>query len=324
MAICDRSANISKSGPIYFLAALILFVSCGGSPSSNIDSRDGISSELETRVNSAAALIPRLRPFFESMGQPQQYDWLGTYREPGQTFAEYTQASPTLPNADRNVIYIVKIGSMTTQQSRTIGQTAEYLSAFYGLRHKFLTPKPLDLNSRTLANDTRKLSYTPQRQLRTGYVLDKMLIPSLPSDAAALIGMTAYDLYPDSSMTFVFGQGRFTDRVAILSVFRLEKSADNMTFLRRSLKLATHELGHVFSFRHCTLYECLMSGTNHIGETDRRPIDACPECTAKVIYAGDLRPGKRYDELVSVCEKFGLNNEATMFRKKSSAIAAIR
>ena len=38
-----------------------------------------------------------------------------------------------------------------------------------------------------------------------------------------------------------------------------------------------HETGHMFSMRHCTKYECLMSGTNHLNETDRRPIDACPE-----------------------------------------------
>src|SRR3712207_7363776 len=39
--------------------------------------------------------------------------------------------------------------------------------------------------------------------------------------------------------------------------------------LLRTLKIAAHETGHMFSVRHCTKYECVMNGSNHLGETDR-------------------------------------------------------
>ena len=62
-------------------------------------------------------------------------------------------------------------------------------------------------------------------------------------------------------------------------------------FLKRTLKVAAHETGHMFSMRHCTKFECVMSGTNHLAETDRRPIDACPECTAKICWFSDVDQG---------------------------------
>ncbi len=33
--------------------------------------------------------------------------------------------------------------------------------------------------------------------------------------------------------------------------------------LRRTIKTATHETGHMFSMYHCTLFECNMCGSNH-------------------------------------------------------------
>jgi len=73
--------------------------------------------------------------------------------------------------------------------------------------------------------------------------------------------------------------------------------------------------------RHCAKYECLMSGTNHLGETDRRPLDTCPECTAKIAWAMNYEPSERYRNLAGFWEKQNWNDEKESFLKKAEAIA---
>src|SRR5215813_9575417 len=72
---------------------------------------------------------------------------------------------------------------------------------------------------------------------------------------------------------------------------------------------------------HCTKYECVMSGTNYLGETDSRPIDACPECMAKVCWLSNVSPKQRYDRLAAFCRKNGLTAEAEDFERKSKAVS---
>jgi len=139
-------------------------------------------------------------------------------------------------------------------------------------------------------------------------------------DAAALIAFTIDDLYPDETMNYVFGQASLENRVGVWSLSRLDDNTNEHGFLLRTLKIAAHETGHMFSMRHCIKYECLMSGTNHLGETDRRPIDACPECTAKICWLSDADQAARYDKLAAFCRKNGLNKEAEEFVRKSEAL----
>jgi archaemetzincin len=143
----------------------------------------------------------------------------------------------------------------------------------------------------------------------------------LPKDAAALIAFTNDDLYPDDTMSFVFGQASLENRVGVWSLARLEFKANRATFLQRTLKIAAHETGHMFSMRHCTKYECVMSGTNHIAETDRRPIDACPECTAKICWLSDIAVAERYKKLADFFRKNGLAKEAGEFDRKGAAVS---
>src|SRR5262249_45006490 len=156
--------------------------------------------------------------------------------------------------------------------------TADYLAAFYGLPVKELPQQ--DLKRPTNPDDVRNNADMKPVQIRTGYIMDSILVPQLPRDAAAMIALTNEDLFPDATMSYVFGQASMEDRVGVWSLHRLEYHADFETLLRRMIKIASHETGHMFSMHHCTKYECVMSGTNHLGETDSRPIDACPECMA--------------------------------------------
>ena len=63
-----------------------------------------------------------------------------------------------------------------------------------------------------------------------------------------------------------------------------------------------------------------MSGTNQLAETYRRPIDACPECMAKVCWLSDITPAARYEKLEAFCHKNGLAKDAEEFNRKAAAL----
>ena len=234
------------------------------------------------------AAMRAVEPFFQPMGKPQQHDWLTVFKEPGQTFDEYIASDPTLPTNERAVIYVQPLGRFSQQQTKVINVTSEYMAAFYGLRVSQRTPRPLP--AKLAEPDQRMIDYPQHRQIRTGWAMDAVLKPALPNDAAALIAFTNEDVYSDASMYFVFGQASLESRVGIWSLYRLDDQADFDRFLERALKIAVHEVGHMFSIRHCTRYECVMSGTNHLGETDRRPIDGIDEAAVQegvtIFHAG--------------------------------------
>jgi archaemetzincin len=81
-----------------------------------------------------------------------------------------------------------------------------------------------------------------------------------------------------------------------------------------------HETGHMFSMRHCTKYECLMSGSNNLDETDRRPVDACPECMAKIAWAMKYDPTERYKNLAEFWKRQGWTDEQKAFSEKAEAM----
>jgi archaemetzincin len=308
------SIHFGKFG--FSVMVLVLVLSTGScetnsAPSSNPSAEHGAIDHLRSDIE-------KIQPFFKPMGIPGQFDWLKTFKEPGQTFDEYISSNPTLPTNERRTIYIQPIGRFNAQQSQVIKTTSEYIEAFFGLPVKMLDTKPRP--PKLKEPDQRMIDYPPHRQLRSGYFLETALPPLLPKDAAALIAFTEEDLYPDSSMFFVFGQASLENRVGVWSLWRLDDQADFDTFLRRTMKIAVHETGHMFSMRHCTKYECVMSGTNHLGETDRRPIDACPECMAKICWMNKDMASDRYRRLIGFSKKFRFPAELGEFTKKLEAV----
>jgi hypothetical protein len=63
-----------------------------------------------------------------------------------------------------------------------------------------------------------------------------------------------------------------------------------------------------------------MSGTNHLGESDKRPIDACPEDTAKIIWMNKISAVKRYEDLAEFCRENNLEKEAKIFENKADEV----
>lgn len=327
---------------IAFVVSLLLFVGASCRKTTEEQLRGGklTSAESQQRARDlgkpevASLLRARkaIEPLFTPMRAPQGYDWLAFNEEPGQTFEEYLGSDPILPHGARRVLYVQPLGNFTDTQRRIVALTAEYMREFFNLRVELKPELPLPnipAKARRLLPENivahKRAKYPEGReQILAGYVLNDILLAQLPDDAAALIAFTASDLYPEESWHFVFGQASFRERVGVWSLHRLgtpEASREEfLACLRRTMKLATHETGHMFSIRHCTKYECDMSGTNSLAETDRRPLDYCPECMAKICWATGSDPRERYTKLAAFCQTHGLTEDSHFFQTAIKAL----
>lgn len=280
-----------------------------------------VSQTEEARIERISKTKAKIAPFFKLMGKPQKGDWLETNPEPGETFEQYLKNKPTLPTAERKTIYIQPLGKFSDSQRRVLLVTANYLRAFFNLPVQLMSEKILENVPKEM---TRKNLYTGQTQIKTTYFLRDLLPKIIPHDAAALICLTTADLFPEANWSYVFGQADLHGRVGVWSLYRFgnpEKSAaEYKLFLTRTLKIATHETGHMFSMRHCTKYECLMSGMNHLAETDRRPLDVCPECAAKIFWAMPYEPEERYAKLAKFWAEQKFTEEEKLFTRKAEAV----
>lgn len=311
-----RSTSLRKS--IFF--ALVAVLSSCATPGSNEQIAQPELKINDSRVLKLIKARDSVAPFFKQM-QVEDGDWLNSFPEAGQTFEEYIASNPKLPTPDRRTVYIQPIGEFTATQAKILKITADYMAVFYNL--------PVKLNSvRSLGNFPdeykRRNPYSRQTQLKTGYFLEKILPEMMPKDAAALICFTNYDLFPDESMNYVFGQASLENRVGVWSIWRFgypdTSEKGFRLFLARTLKVAMHETGHMFGMRHCTKYECLMSGTNHLGETDRRPLDVCPECMAKIAWAMGYDPEERCRKLAQFWAIQNWGDEERLFIEKADAV----
>ena len=269
-------------------------------------------------------MLPRdfrkLLPLHTELGEPQPGDWLAIHHEPGQTFRQYVRNKPIRAERNRRTIYIQPLGDFSRTEQRIIGATAEFMGAYFGLPVKLREGLSLDLVPETAR---RKPIARRSEQILTTYVLSDVLKPRLPRDAVALIALTTADLWPGEGWNYVFGQASLSDRVGIWSINRYgNPDADDDAFRRcllRTLKTASHETGHMFSMAHCTLYTCNMCGCNNLRESDRRPLEVCPHCLAKLCYATGEKPTKRFEKLIAFYKAHGLTSEQA-FCEKSLAM----
>ncbi len=280
-------------------------------------SRTGDEASPESLRQAMAAVGHLHKP----MGEPQPGDWLTTSPEPGQTFEEYLQSDPVRPSDARRTLYVQPLGKFTPAQKRVVALAAEFMSHFFNLPVKLMPEQalpPIPAKARRVHPEWG------DRQILAGHITLNILRPSLPEDAVALIAFTSSDLYPGVELNYVFGQASFRERVGVWSLYRLGKpDLDGRSFrqtLARTLKIATHETGHMFSIKHCTKYECVMSGTNGLHETDRRPLDVCPECMAKICWATKTSPRERYLRLARFCAANGLDDGRRFFEASAEAL----
>ena len=162
--------------------------------------------------------------------------------------------------------------------------------------------------------DSRINNYSGKPQYNASYIL-RGLEGKLPSDAYCMIAICLTDLYPRDEWNFVFGLAALRNRTGVFSFARYQESffSDSKTYakedksqvLLRSAKVMVHEIAHMFGLQHCIYFSCIMNGTNHFEENDKRPPFMCPVCLRKLQHNVGFDMLERYGALMNVCKELG-------------------
>ena len=259
--------------------------------------------------------IRQLKPLDKKLADPLPGEWLASHKEKGQRFAKYASTKPNMLTVRRTTLYIQPIGDFSETETKLTKQTAEFLEAFFNCPVKTLPT----VDANTIPDSARRVH--PQwgdEQLLTTHILEQILKPSLPEDAFATIALTNQDLWPGEDWNYVFGYAAYFDRVGVWSLYRFgDPDKDEAAYkkcLWRTIKVSTHETGHMFSMKHCIHAQCNMQGSNHLQESDKQPLHLCSQCHAKTVYATSATPIKRMQKLLKLCEKYGFEKEVEYYK----------
>ncbi len=244
-----------------------------------------------------------------ALGNPKPGEWLFHHPEKRQTYQQYLDCKPVTANENRKIIYIQPIGDFDSISKVLIQNTAEYIQIFFGLKTVVL---------KTIGNEIFPDSITRAGQFNdtqyyAPFILNEILAKRMPADAITLMALTEKDLYPNPDWNFVFGLANLRKRVGVTSIYRLlekpEGVIDETKSLERLIKVASHEISHMFTILHCTHAVCTMNGSNSLPETDKKPNRLCSECTAKLVWNLKIDPFQRMEKLQRFFKQHHLNND---------------
>ncbi len=230
---------------------------------------------------------------FSRLGEPAPGDWLFSFPEPGQTFQDYRLlAGLNRKTARRKTLHLLPYRDLDRRQRRVLRPLREYLSIFFESEVKLL---PFERLNRSWYDAARE-------QYRAGEIA-AYLASRVQPGSLGLFGLTSHDLYA-LRLNFVFGLALLTHRAGIYSVHRYGQ--EPKLLLRRTLKLAGHEIGHMFGLKHCVFYKCTMNGTNSLEEMARQPLHLCPVCHRKLQWNLRFDAARRYRRLAAFYKRHGL------------------
>jgi archaemetzincin len=259
----------------------------------------------------------QIAPLSVPLGKPKPGEWLDKHPEAGQSFSDYRASDPNRPDARHTTMYLQPLGTFDADQEKLLRATADLLERFYGFP---VQTRPAIALDRIPAEARRVHPRWGDAQVLAPYVLE-LLQEERPADAVAVLALTTADLWPGAGWNFVFGQASLQERVGVWSLYRQgDPRVEFMTCLRRTLKTAVHETGHMLGIRHCTFAECCMNGSNHRAEADARPTWFCVQDERKVWWSCQLKPAKRYRRLAEFAAAHGLDAEARFWQKSLAAI----
>jgi archaemetzincin len=256
------------------------------------------------------ALLPN--DAFDPIPVPHPGDWLSVQQEQGQTFDDYAKSSPRKQGGLKRVIYLTPLGDFAEGASPSLELLRGCAEACFTMEVK-VTPQVAASRSRFTA---RANPVTGNFQILTGDVLT-YLRGHFPPDAFCVLGITMEDLYPGDDWNFVFGQAATNAGVGVFSFARYDpafygnpRGDDYLPTLNaRSCKVLTHETAHMFSLFHCIYFHCLMNGSNHLAESDARPMHFCPVCLRKLQHAVGFNMVERYQKLFYFFRHAGFDRE---------------
>ncbi|RZJ67018.1 MAG: Zn-dependent protease [Flavobacterium sp.] len=237
-----------------------------------------------------------------ALSQPQFGDWRQQHIEKKQTFEDYVSDNPFIPDDDQKVIYLQPIGKFDSLQVKAIELTREYVEIFFQRKTVVLDAIP----DAGIPAGSRRQNFGHE-QLKTGYILHKILAPDIPDDAMAIMAISQKDLYPNEDWNYVFGQASYSKRVGVTSIFRLQDEylggSNFDVCVRRLANVSVHEIGHMLTIHHCLFAKCVMNGSNNLQETDAGPMRLCSDCQKKLKWNLGYDNSDRLKDLLGFSRK---------------------
>jgi archaemetzincin len=251
---------------------------------------------------------------FPRKAPPRPGDWLSVRPEKGQSVAEYKRECANRRREGRETIVVQPLGDILKRNADVIESVREYCAIFYGCPAETAGAIGMPAGS-----------YVGSREQYNADRILEALEKRAPAKALAYIGFCGEDLY-HGGLNFVFGVAGLGSGTGVYSLARYgDKDArenGEPVFLKRSLKVASHELGHMLGMLHCVRYECCLNGSNSIREMDGRPMHLCPECLEKARWNTGFDVAGRYRKLAEFYDRAGLRNEADFARRQAQKAAA--
>ncbi len=288
-------------------------------------SKTAESEDKAVGVEETSSEATGLEAFWQSgegiapLDEPTAGDWRASFKEPEQSYGDWVNRDRKQPSDQRGVLYLQPIGDFDEAATPDLEILAEFGRSYFQMPVRVRPP----IDAKGLDVTQRQNPHSGQTQWLTGDLLD-LLEERLPDDAYGVLGLTVTDLWPGEGWNFVFGQARLSRRVGVYSLARYGASAgrelndyERRLTLLRSMKVMTHELGHMFGISHCLHYRCNMNGSNSLDETDAHPIHLCPVDLRKLHTAAGFDPAMRYERLADFYERHGFDEQAEFARRRA-------
>ncbi|XP_059128013.1 archaemetzincin-2 isoform X2 [Peromyscus eremicus] len=236
-----------------------------------------------------------------------QSDWITSHPEVPQDFEQFfTDRHRNIPCPEKHIIYMQSIGSLGN--TRVISE--EYIkwlkgyceAFFYGLTVKFLEPVSVSATKCSF----RVNEHTHNLQIHAGVGIFSFARYGTDFYSSRYEGKVSKPQRTSSSDYSVFDNYYSPEITSIL--------------LWRSCKTLTHEIGHIFGLRHCQWLACLMQGSNHLEESDRRPLNLCPICLRKLQVALGFSVVERYKALLTWIDEGSKDSSRATPRESSDRV----
>lgn len=255
-----------------------------------------------------------LESIHHRLGEPSPREWRSVTNEKRQTFEQYSNNHPNGKTKHRNKIYIKPIGSFSSTEKKVLELVSEYLENFYDTRVEILDSVAIEL-----IPDTFIRIHQDRRQASASYILNDFLAPHVPEDAVACVALSKIDLYKEEGNNFVFGLGNLTNRSGVYSTARFgnpdTSDLEYKLFVSRTLKVVSHELGHIFGMKHCIDFRCIMNGSNSLTESDSKPVYLCPADLKKICWNLKIKETQRFMKLKEFWTKAGFEKNSNFYNK---------
>jgi len=250
------------------------------------------------------------------------------------------------PHSYVDIIELVVIGPWDPNRAPNLDDIVRYTEAFFSGCRVRVAKKRVKLKTKVLTENSRE-GGEGQLQICAGDITDYLLKRKLAKEVVCQVAVTMVDIYPikdEIAWNFVFGQAIPMDCVGVFSFSRyadgfpvewnddldikagdydkvnadsqpLDAEAKKLLF-KRSCKVLAHEIGHIFGIKHCIYYQCLMNGSNHLRESDEKPISYCPIDLRKLQNALKFNVLERQQKLQALWTEFGWTEEAAWGKQR--------